>query len=164
VIIFGDGYQPELWMRRLKRLIWKRMSADSDGSPSGGRRFGSRQSRVPGVEANHTEILRSSHRRRPVRAYNSLGVPTTNTARFTFTTPDDKNQSPRYLPWSFTRIHDLPHAILHYSIHIRNTSAPHPSPILTPTRPPPFSRGPAHSLSVPLSGLIPITFVHAPHL
>lgn len=119
-------------MRRLKRLIWKRMSADSDGSPNGGRRFGSRQSHVPGVEANRTKILKSSHKWHPVRVYNPLRLPTTNTARFTFTTLDEKNRiylgHSREYTTSHTPFYIIPFISATHLPHIR----PHPSPILTP--------------------------------
>jgi len=42
-------------------MIRRRMSVDSDGCQNGDRRYGFRQSRVPGAEANLTTILRNFH-------------------------------------------------------------------------------------------------------
>jgi len=47
-------------------MIWRRMSVDSDGCLNGDRRYGFRQNRVPGAEANLTTISRNSHNPRPV--------------------------------------------------------------------------------------------------
>jgi hypothetical protein len=113
-------------------MIWRRMSADSDGSPNGDRRFGFRQSRVPGVEANLTTILRNFHKTRPLRPLLLPGYPSTTTLRVISRPQADKSVKSVFIPAS-TRMHDpppqhTPHSALRYSIHIRNMSVPHSGP------------------------------------
>ena len=108
-------------------MIWRRKSADPDGSLNGDQRFGFRPSRVPGVEANLTAMLRNScksHRcpplllRLPLHDHHGL-----------FSRPQ-AGELNRYLFRSLTKIHDplpqrTPHSSLRYSTHIRNISVPH---------------------------------------
>ena len=66
MIISGDGCLPDpSQARRVKLMIWKRMSAGFDGCLNGDQKFGFPQNRVPGAGANPTTILRNFHDRHP---------------------------------------------------------------------------------------------------
>jgi len=90
-------------------MTWRRKSVDSDGSPNGDRKFASRQSPVPGVEANLTTILRNFHEQRP--AFHCLppqSTPSTRPLYGLFSRPGDKVVKPVFIHFSHENARSTP--------------------------------------------------------
>lgn len=109
-------------------MIWRRTSADSDGSLNGDQKFGFPQNRVPGVEANPTTISRSFH-----EPY--LLLPLTTHLRLLyrlFSRPQARLTSHNGIYSALPRERMANSPFLRYSTHNRNMSVPHPWSILAP--------------------------------
>jgi len=92
-------------MWRVKRAIWRRTNAGSDGSLNGDQRFDFRPSRVPGAEANLMTILRNARETRPVICCSSLGYPPTTTLRFILhDLKRDESVKPLFISFSHERL------------------------------------------------------------